>query len=66
MSDEFKEVKYFEEMEGLKSLKAVKYFKEIKGVKSLHLKAQVYLEPQRASVMKIFLSDLSTLKNHKP
>ena len=44
MFDELKEVKYFY---------YVKYFKEIKRLKSL-LKAEAYLEPKQASVMKLF------------
>ena len=35
-------------------LKEVKYFKKIKKLKSLPVKADAYLEPNRASMMKIF------------
>ena len=35
-------------------LTEVKYFKEMKGLKSLQVKAEAYLEPQRASMMKLF------------
>ena len=35
-------------------LKEVKCFKEMKDLKSLQVKAEAYLEPKRASMMKIF------------
>ena len=35
-------------------LKQVKYFKEIKDLKSVQVKAEVYLEPNWVSMMKIF------------
>ena len=38
----------------LDEFKAVKYFKKLKGLKLLQVKAQAYVEPQQASVMKIF------------
>ena len=38
----------------LDEFKAVKYFKKLKGLKILQVKPLAYLEPHRASVMKIF------------
>ena len=35
-------------------LTKVKYLKKMKGLKSLQVKAEAYLEPQRASMMKLF------------
>ena len=32
----------------------VKYFKEMKGLKSLPVKAETYVEPKLASMMKLF------------
>ena len=54
--DELKVVKYFKKMITLnKFLESynVKSFKEIKRLKSLQ-KAEVYLEPKRASTMELF------------
>ena len=39
--------------------KKVKYFKEIKGLKSLQLKAEAYLELKRASMMELFVNTVS-------
>ena len=39
-------------------LKEVKYFKKIKKLKSLQVKADAYLEPNRASMMKIFCVEI--------
>ena len=35
-------------------LTEVKYFKEMKGLKSLQVKAETYLKPKRATMMKLF------------
>ena len=35
-------------------LTEVKCFKEMKGLKSFQVKAEAYLEPKRASMMKLF------------
>ena len=34
-------------------LTEVKYFKEMKGLESLQVKVEAYLEPKRASMMKL-------------
>ena len=52
MFDELKEVKYFREITGFKSLN-LRHIKEIKHLKSLE-KAEAYLEPKRASTMEFF------------
>ena len=39
-------------------LKEVKYFRKIKKLKSLQVKADAYLEPNRASMMKIFFVEI--------
>ena len=52
MFDELKEVKHFHEIT-FKEPYNVKFFKEIKRLKSLQ-KAEVYLEPQLASIMRPF------------
>ena len=53
MFDELKEVKYFREITGFKSL-------EIERLKSLQ-KSEAYLEPKRASTMELFVNILNGL-----
>ena len=68
MFDELKEISYSKEIKDCKSLIVtpynIKYCKEIKRLKSLR-KAEVHLEPRRASAMEIFgkiLNDLLFLQ----
>ena len=42
-------------------LEEVKYFKEIESLKSLQVKAEAYLEPKRASMMKLFVKIVNKL-----
>ena len=51
--DELKEVRYFARNNRFQESFNVKYFQEIKRLKSLQVKAVLYLEPKRASMMKI-------------
>ena len=53
MFDELKEVNYFKEITGFKSLIIWNTFKEIKPLQSLQ-NAEAYLRPKRISTMDIF------------
>ena len=41
--------------------KKVKYFEKIKGLKSLQVKAEAYLEPKRACMMEFFVNIVNGL-----
>ena len=57
MFDELKEVKYLKKSTIFQESYNVKYFKETKHLQRLQ-KAEVYLEPKRASTIELFVNIL--------